>query len=247
MRRNIINGVICASLALFSPCVKGGDIKINEIIVDPQQDLNQDGRITSSDEFFELFNKSSDFSYKLKGWKLELIDSTPESITIEDVVLSPRSFYVIQNPKGAQNNDGEIRLYDGVGNLVDSVAYGNWRGENKIPNGNATGLYNGSLSRYPDGSMNWIKTYSSMGTENISGLEIKPKLLIEKINEEERSYLDIEIVSFPPKRFILQQSDNLRDWISVYTNSVEEVSFSYRNSDFENKQRVFYRAVEYSE
>lgn len=247
MKKDIIRSVICAGLSLIYPCTKGGDVRINEIVVDPQQDYSQDGRISSSDEYFEIFNKSDTTSYKLKGWKLELVDNTPESITIEDFVLSPRNFYVIQNPKGAQNNDGEIRLYDDIGNLIDKLRYGNWEGENNNPNGNATGLYNESISKFPDGSNNIIKTYSSMGRENVSGLDIKPKLLIEKSIKGGRENLDIEIVSFPPKRFILQKSVNLRDWNNVYTNDFPVISFAFSDSDFKSAPRTFYRAVEYEE
>ncbi|MBI5804133.1 hypothetical protein HY450_02725 [Candidatus Pacearchaeota archaeon] len=46
------------SLGVYSSA-KADTIKINEFVVDPQQDHNSDGSITPSDEFFELYNNSN--------------------------------------------------------------------------------------------------------------------------------------------------------------------------------------------
>ncbi len=153
---------------LLSPLIYSAytqEIKINEIVVDPQQDHNKSGAITDSDEYFELYNSSKTNTYNLNGWVIELIDTTPETKTLTNIVLAPKSFYVIQNPVGAQNNNGEVRLWDNQSNLVDRVCYGTWTGAT-ITNGNSSSLLDESLSRYPDGGSNWIKTLASCGREN---------------------------------------------------------------------------------
>ncbi len=232
---------------VYSADAQSQEIKINEFVVDPKQDHNQDERISDSDEFFELFNWSFSESYNLTGWKFELVDATPETYYFDNAILAPRSFYVIQNPRGAQNNNGQLKLVDNFENLIDSVTYGNWERRNSIFDGNSSGVSDESLSRFPDGSINWIKTYATPGLQNITRQRIEPKLLIERVNEEGKEGLEIHAISFPPMRFVLQRSNNLKEWSDIYTNDVAEVSFSFRDSDFKNKQSNFYRVAEYAE
>lgn len=248
MKMNLISGIICASAITLPVGAQERDVKINEIVVDPKRDHNLDGKITDSDEYVEIYNASLDASYNLKGWKLELNDTTPETLTLEDIVLTPKSFYVIQNPRGAQNNDGEIKLYNSFGKLVDRITYGNWNQNSEIPNGNASGSIDESLSKFPDGSMNWIKTYATPGFQNIARERIKPRLFIEIAKEGEREGMNIQVISFPPARFILQKSYNLLGgWENVFTNELPEISFTYSDFDFKSTPQSFYRAIEYVE
>ena len=247
MKTNLLKNFIGVSAIVLSLNAQERNVKINEMVVDPQQDYTQDGRITGSDEFFELINYSQDISYNLNGWKLELIDSTPETYFFDNITFFPKSFYVIQNPRGAQNDNGQVKLIDNNGNLVDSVTYGTWEGQNGIFDGSALGIFNESLSRFPDGSMNWIKTYATPNLENVTRQKIKPKLLIEKINDRSKDHIDIQVISFPPAKYTLQRSNDLSNWKSIYTNDIATTSFIFIDSDFKNNQNVFYRAVEYLE
>ena len=175
MKRKIspIVGVILGLIPAFYNQTNAGIVKINEIVVDPQQDHNGSGTITDSDEFVELYN-SSEFPVDITGWRLELIDTTPTSMTLEGIV-APRGYSFIQNPPGAQNNDGRTVLYDYDRNLIDAFSYGNWQGNTLgIPNGNANSLDDESLSRYVDGSDNFVKTRATRGYANIP----EPKTLV---------------------------------------------------------------------
>lgn len=218
---------------------------INEIVVDPQTDRTGDGRVTGSDEFFELFNASPTEAYSLEGWTLELIDATSATNTLEKVMLAPQKFYVIRNPKGEQNNKGEIRLRDKERNLVDAVTYGTWNNGsgllNAIPGGNSSALVNESLSRFPDGSRTWIKTYASPGKANISTEIQKPFIQEYTLNGD--YILTLNVWNPNQKTIVLQHSLDLKTWNPMITDSSLE-----KNIDFSvgiaGAERGFYRVVE---
>lgn len=164
----ILSGITALSLANV---IKASPITINEFVVDPQVDRygafnnEPDGNITSSDEYFELFNSGNE-DVNLTGWRLDLIDTTFESESLEGMISS-EGFFVVSNPVGAQNNNGALELYDSSNNLVDRVIYGDWEGGNGIPDGNSNTLEDESLSRFGDGSDNWIKTVGTPGSNNV--------------------------------------------------------------------------------
>ncbi|MBI5804134.1 PEP-CTERM sorting domain-containing protein [Candidatus Pacearchaeota archaeon] len=98
-----------------------------------------------------------------------MIDTTPASATLEGLI-SPNDWFLIQNPAGMQNNDGRIELYNESGDLTDAISYGNWNDGDKTdnaPDGDSTGLSDESLSRYPDGADNIIKTLATPGRANV--------------------------------------------------------------------------------
>lgn len=156
-------------------------VKINEFTVDPQSDWDgSGGNATSSDEWIELYNEGSNVN--LTGWRIEMKDGTNET-EILDGILSEGDFFVLLNPVGLMNNDGQILLYDSLNNLVDSVSYGNWDDGNSsdnAPDGNADDVSNECLARVSDGedsdvdSADFIKTsctydYSNTGTPENTG------------------------------------------------------------------------------
>src|SRR3989344_5796704 len=168
MKRRIshIAGIIFGLIPAFYNPTNAGIVKINEIVVDPQRDHNGNGIITDSDELVELYN-NSEFPADMAGWRLDLIDTTPASMALEGII-TPRGYYLIQNPAGSQNNDGRIEIFDNNGSLVEGLSYGNWLGNIfNIPNGNAHLLEDESLSRYPDGFDNFIKTRATPNYTNI--------------------------------------------------------------------------------
>lgn len=124
-----------------------GDVVINEIVTDPQQDWSSDdfsglpgsGPVTDTDEYIELYIKADELD--LTGWQLELLDSSP---VIGDLTtagafqtvryLGQGSFtqtvtgdlLVLGNvaSSGALNNDIWILLKDADGVLIDAVELG---------------------------------------------------------------------------------------------------------------------------
>lgn len=160
-----------AGLSLM--CLAGtpvhADIRISEIVVDPQYDWNGDGAITPSDEWFEIFNTGIE-AVDLTGITLRLIDTTPNGRSLTDFgYLEPNQRIVLLNPEGAQNNDGRVELFDVFNqSVIDGFSYGNWEGNNLgIPNGNAHGMYDESLSRFPEGTDAFYKTWSTYNSGNV--------------------------------------------------------------------------------
>jgi len=213
-------------------------VMTNEIIVDPQGDYSGDGKITGSDEIFELFNASYTNSCNLKGWRLELDDTTPAAYTFGDVVIEPRGFYWIINPSGEQNNNGEIRLYDNLSNLVDKVTYGNWNGGSEIPDGNASSWLNESLSRFPDGENNWVKTIATVGYSNVPSLENWGKLYSFKKEEGLLLYAG----GLETKIWGLEESSDLKNWRGIFTNNFYNNLFSFTQTNT-SKAKSFYRII----
>ena len=211
-------------------------IRINEIVTNPQQDHNASGSVTDTDEYLELFNYSGQPN-SLQGWRLELIDTTPESISLSNIIINPGEFYVVQNPRGEQNNNGRVELYDSLSNLVDSVSYGTWLGAT-VTNANATGLFNESLSRYPDGSTNWVKTYASRGRTNFPSPEERTMLYI--FREQDGNKVGIEVIGASQRESVLQTINSLSDtnWTDIYTN---RMPFRFTNDSFSQR---FYRTRE---
>ena len=170
MQSKILLGLLAGSAVLtHSPNLFARDIKINEAVVDPHYDWNGDGSITPSDEWFELYNPR-DTPFNLFGIELHLVDTTPEGLSLTNYgQIEPRSYLVISNPEGMQNNDGRLELYDVIrGEYIDGFSYGDWSGNDfGIPDGNAHGMYDESLSRFRDGENNFAKTYATQGQQNI--------------------------------------------------------------------------------
>ena len=146
------------------------NLHVNELVPDPQQDWNGNGSVTASDEWLELINLGVK-PINLVGIELRLIDTTPESTMLDSYgSIAPNERLVVLNPPGMQNNDGRIELYNALtGTLVDGFSYGNWP-ENiwNVPNGNATGISDESISISPEGSNYFSKTFATYGTSNVS-------------------------------------------------------------------------------
>jgi len=154
-----------------------GAVVINEVVVDPQTDWDGSGSATISDEWIELYN--GDLTpFDLTGWNLSLIDGTSEVETLSGIIPA-QDYFIILNPEGSQNNDGQIILYDNNGVLIDSVSYGNYDDGNVLdnaPDGNSNNLFDECLARMPNGvdtdvnSNDFIKTSCTKGSSNINSL-----------------------------------------------------------------------------
>ena len=162
----------CFLITLFLVTLTSA-LVINEFTVDPKTDWDGSGNATSSDEWFELYN-SGNSAINLSGWVLVLNDSIDESQLLEGII-QPNGYFIILNPTGIQNNDGQLILYNALGGLVDSLAYGNWNDSNlsdNAPDGNSNNQLDECLARIPNGidtnmgSNDFVKTSCTFGTEN---------------------------------------------------------------------------------
>lgn len=102
--------------------VHAGDIIISEFVSDPT-----DGEV----EFIELQNRSG-VSIDLTGWRME--DGGNTKTTLSGVIKS-MDFFVVEKPKGALNNAGDlIAVFDKENREIDKVSYGNWNDGNTSDN-----------------------------------------------------------------------------------------------------------------
>jgi len=127
------------------------DIIINEFVVDPQTDWDNQTGINSADEWIELYNNDV-IPVDLENFALELIDINQE-IEYLSGILQPNSYMVILNPQGSQNNDGQIRLIHSSGLLIDSVSYGSYNDGNipdNAPDGNSGAIFDECIARIPN-------------------------------------------------------------------------------------------------
>ena len=159
-----ISVIFSVMFLLFGISFVLGAVVINEFVVDPQ----------TGSEWVELYNDGL-IDVNITGWNLSLIDGTDETYTFSGII-SVGGYFVILNP-GTQNNKGQIILYDGLSNLIDSVTYGNYNDGNvsdNAPDGNANSLFNECLARIPNGadtdvdSGDFIQTSCTNGSANIN-------------------------------------------------------------------------------
>lgn len=161
-------GVSLASVLLASNSLASiQNVFVNEICVDPRQDWNGDKSISPSDEWFEIYNANNK-TITLDAM-IYFIDTSPNARAIHTDIPA-FGFYTILNPEGMQNNNGriELRAFDLEQTLIDGFSYGNWPENNLgVPDGNSHGLYDETISRYVDGSNNFMKTSATYNSQNI--------------------------------------------------------------------------------
>ncbi|KHO45825.1 MAG: hemagglutinin/hemolysin-like protein [archaeon GW2011_AR4] len=155
-------------------------IVLNEFVVDPQQDWDNDSIINADDQWIEIYNNNS-FPISIEGWKVELIDPSPGTETLSGSI-APEGYIIIQNPVGAQAaTSGQMQLVSDTGFVVDQVTYGTWFDGNisdNAPFGNATGLEDECEARFPNGKDtgvdkdDWIKRACTQGKSN--NLDMNP-------------------------------------------------------------------------
>jgi hypothetical protein len=148
-------------------------IVINELVTDPQTDWDKSNSTGSGDEWIELFNPSNQ-TLNITNWTLIMNDSTPSTQQLADLI-PPGKYKIVLNPEGVMNNDGQILLHDNLGQLIDSVTYGNWDDGNKsdnAPTGNSADYSDECLARIPNSqdtgidSIDFKKVECTYGEEN---------------------------------------------------------------------------------
>lgn len=222
-------GVLIFGIFVMVLNIVSANIYINEFTVDPKTDWGASGGITSSDEFFELYNNGG-LDIDLNNWKLILNDSTNEEQNLSGNITAG-GFFVMLNPAGIQNNDGQLILYDDSGTEIDKVTYGNWDDGNvsdNAPDGNANDVNDECLSRITDGQDtdidgdDFIKGICTFGTANSPLINTT----IEFGNKSINSYCIVK-------------DDNVTLYVNVSHSDSIDVTFSVEdNGDWKNYSGV---------
>lgn len=149
-------------------------IVINEFTTDPETDWDQSGSATSSDEWIELYNPSNQ-TIDLTNWTLELLDGSTNETEILEGEIQPNEYFIILNPEGSQNNDGQIILYNIQNQIIDSVSHGDWNDGNEsdnAPEGGSESYADECITRIPNGqdtdqdNIDFTKTECTYTMEN---------------------------------------------------------------------------------
>ncbi len=162
MRRLLI--LIAPLLAFAVPTALGQNepvsIRIVEIVADPLSDWNDDGKLTGSDEYVELWNTGTQ-AVELGGWRLFLNDSTPNNADLSGVIL-PGERRLALNPPGELNNNGHVALIAANGTPADEIRFGTWSGS-VLPSADARNETDEALT-HVDGR--WKRWHATPGAPN---------------------------------------------------------------------------------
>ncbi len=187
-----------------------GTIVINEFVSDPS-----DGEV----EWIELYNQN-DFRLDLTGWKI--IDGSNTATTLEGEIEanSINPYYVIEKPKGALNNSGDVIILQNDNEEVfATVYYGNWTaptGTVKAPLASDPN----STARQIDGDTNFVVTQTpTKGAQNIYTPLPSPATPISSSDDNLNQY---QIPETQPKQIIFNEimpnplgNDAEGEWIEL--------------------------------
>jgi len=164
---------------------------ISEFVSDPSE---------GAMEFVELFN-DSDTSLDLTGYTIA--DATGKTTVLEGTIPA-QSYYLISEPAGKLNNDGDtIILTDATGLIVETIVYGT----DDLPALTDPSVY----ARTPEG-MFVATTTPTPGTINIFTTEI-PEVIAEEASEETTAS------SLFVSEFVSDPSEGSVEFIELYNNS----------------------------
>ncbi|MFA5954193.1 MAG: lamin tail domain-containing protein [Patescibacteria group bacterium] len=97
------------------PIVDVGTVRINEFVSDPAD---------NDVEWIELYNTRTT-DVPIDGWTIE--DGSGQATKLSGII-SANGFFIVSQPKGQLNNSGDaITLKATSGNIVDAIAYGDWK------------------------------------------------------------------------------------------------------------------------
>ena len=223
---------------------KLGDVLINEFVSDPS-----DGE----EEWIELYNALSS-NINLEGWTIEEGSGAKTNLSGEIT-----KYFIIKKPKGNLNNKGDIIiLRDGLGTLVDQVAYGDWD-DGDVSNNAPVASDPNSVARKINGKSTFnnnqdfaISSKLTPGASNV--IEFIQEEEEEEISAEEKAEYDYkthiiisEILPNPVG------SDTEGEFIELYNFGESDINlFAWRLGDntkkkyqFSDQERDIIRAGEY--
>lgn len=144
-------GMVLMAIWLISAKKAEAQVVINEFLPDPT-DANDES------EWIELYNLGKE-KINVAGWQLDDSDGGTKPYNIPENYLPPGGLLTLEKNDshiGLNNTEDQVRLWDNLGTLLDSVSY------QGIPEGK-------SYSRIPDGSANWQIT--EVPTKNVINLK----------------------------------------------------------------------------
>jgi hypothetical protein len=121
-------------------------VLINEFTTDPQTDWGENGAVSPSDEWYEIYNPT-DFNLNINNWNLSTVDSDINTLLLTGIIEA-NGYRTFVNPLGDQNNNGQIILSDANGKVLDRVVHGGAAQE--APDGNAQDVYDECIARLPE-------------------------------------------------------------------------------------------------
>lgn len=128
------------------PPARVSQIIINEFLVHPRSDWNNDGLVDSGDEFIELMNVGN-VSADLQGWRLDDQDGDSPPYTISGVSLAPGArvvFFASQTGLLLSKRSDSVRVFKANGVISDAFTY------TTVP------VRDQTWCRLPDGGPTWV-------------------------------------------------------------------------------------------
>lgn len=193
-----------------------GDVLINEVMADPGK---------SENEWIELANMSGR-EMNMEGWSIE--EGSGQKTVISGIM--PPSilgkYWVIENLKGNLNNAGDIvTLKDSSGNIIDKLAYGDWKDGDLSDNAPAAEEPN-SLARKPGSNTKnnaddfSITNQPTKGSENV-------------ISAQKENAADVNIKAYINDNILITEllinplgEDYEGEFIEIYNNSSSTIDLS---------------------
>ena len=135
---------------------------VNEILIN-EVELNPAGSDIGAEKL-ELYNPSSSV-IDLSGWTVSSTAGTAAAIVIKERTTIPPNGYLIVgiDSQWLDNTEETVELWDGSGNLIDSVGL-----FSDVKNDAAT------WQRSPDGGDNWVFSRNTMGSDNFVSFASEP-------------------------------------------------------------------------
>lgn len=229
--------LFAASFLIFFSLTSTGQVVINEVITDPQQDWSTNGFDGTdgggsinqgTDEWIELYITGN---VDLTGWTIELTDGTPTSGDLTNTGAFDVSNYIGTGSFSSTNSgdylilgdvDGSsqmsntitVTLRDDLSNLIDQVVIDNSSGT--MFDGDATGSDDESVCRIPNSSdtdvdaTDFAQTRATLGTNNSPSGTV---LINEVVTDPQQ---DWEGGSFSGTPGAGTANDGTDEWIELY-------------------------------
>ncbi len=136
------------------------ELRVAEVVTDPQTDKDGGGKVTGIDEYVELHNPI-EATVDLGGWTLDMIDGSDATATLAGTI-EPHGRHLILNPPGDMNNDVQLVLRAPDGSTIDDVQLGAERYGQPLPDGNAADALDEAVVLA--GPWNGTRTVATPGT-----------------------------------------------------------------------------------